>query len=128
MLKNGEIIEGQISEEMVPSMELAGHFKVFFTMLALREKYRGTSSIHLLYHSFLRVVKDLAKQGIFFDEIPANAYTPAGVAVCKSFGMSFVRDSPSKGKIFSMRFYPFPKTTIFAEHPVLNGLYRKEFG
>ena len=128
MLKNGEIIEGQISEEMVPAMELAGHFKVFFTMLALREKYRGTSSIHLLYHSFLRVVEDLAKQGIFFDEISANAYTPAGVAVCKSFGMSFVRDSPSKGKIFSMRFYPFPKTTVFAEHPVLNELYRKEFG
>ena len=109
-------------------MELAGHFMVFFTMLALLEKYGGTSSIHLLYHSFLRVVEDLAKRGIFFDEISANAYTPAGVAVCKSFGMSFVRDSPSKGKVFSMRFYPFPKTTVFAEHPVLNGLYRKEFG
>ena len=78
--------------------------------------------------SYLRVVEDLAKQGIFSDEISANAYTPAGVAVCKSFGMSFARDSPSKGKIFSMRFYPFPKTTVFAEHPVLNELYRKEFG
>ena len=128
MLKNGEIIEGQISEEMVPAMELSGHFKIFFTMLALREKYRGTSSIHLLYHSFLKVVEELAAQGIFFEEISANAYTPAGIAVCKSFGMKYVRDSPSKGKIFSMNFYPFPKSTVFSEHPVLNDLYRKEFG
>ncbi len=116
------------AKRMVKAMELSGHFKIFFTMLALREKYRGTSSIHLLYHSFLKVVEELAAQGIFFEEISANAYTPAGIAVCKSFGMKYVRDSPSKGKIFSMNFYPFPKSTVFSEHPVLNDLYKKEFG
>ncbi|MEM0134170.1 MAG: hypothetical protein QXU18_02930 [Thermoplasmatales archaeon] len=128
MLKRGEILEGQISEDMVPAMEMSGHFKIFFTMLALQENYRGTSSIHLLYYSFLKVVEELAKQGIFFDEIVANAYTPAGIAVCKSLGMNYVRDSPSKGKIFSMPFYPFPKSIVLTEHPSLNVLYGNEFG
>lgn len=127
MLKNGKIIEGQISEDMIPAMELSGHFKIFFTMLALREGYRGTSSIHLLYYSFLKVVEELASQKIFFDEIATNAYTPAGEAVCKSFGMRFVSNSPSKGKLYAMPFYPFPSKAVFMEHPSLVALYRDEF-
>jgi len=127
MLKSGRIIEGQISEDMIPAMELSGHFKIFFTMLALREGFRGTASIHLLYHSFLKVVEDLALQGIFFDEIATNAYTPSGEAVCKSFGMNYIINSPSKGKLYAMPFYPFPHTNVFAEHPRLLSLYKEEF-
>ena len=126
-LMGGNIIEGQITEEMVPEMELSGHFKMFFTMLGLREPYRGTSSIHLLYYSFLSLVESLSEQGIFFDEIGTNAYTPAGVAICKSFGMNFVRDSSSKGKLFRMKFYPFPRSTAFLEHPKLFSFYNAEY-
>ncbi len=73
-------------------------------------------------------MEELAAQGIFFEEISANAYTPAGIVVCKPLGIKYVRDSSSKGKIFSMNFYPFPKSKVFSEHPVLNDLYKKEFG
>ena len=127
LLKYGKITEGQITESMVPIMEIPGHYKIFFTMIALREKFRGTSSIHLLYYSFFKIVEDLANQGIFFDELAANAYTPAGMAICKSFGMQYVADSPSKGKIFSIPLYPLPKSKALNEHPKLLAMYEEEF-
>ncbi|MEM0134977.1 MAG: hypothetical protein QXU18_07095 [Thermoplasmatales archaeon] len=104
MLKSGDILEMQISEDLVPAMEMSGHFKIFFTLLTLRENFRGTSSVHSFYYLFLKVAEELAKQGIYFEEIVANAYSPAWIAVCKSFGMNYVRDSPSKGKIFQYHF------------------------
>ncbi len=127
MLKNGKIVEGQVTDDMIPTMDILGHVKIFFSMLALRENYRGTSAIHLLYYSFLDVVQYLAQHRIFFDEIATNAYSPAGEAICKSFEMKYIRDSPINGKIYARAFYPFPRSNAFLEHPTLLSLYKEEY-
>lgn len=126
-LLKGEMTEGDISEDKVPVMELPGHYNMFITVMALREKFRGTSAIHLLYSSLLDILENLAMQGIFFDTVLTNAYTPAGESVCKSFGMQYVRASPSHGKLYFLKLYPLPIHNIFKEHPKLTELYHREF-
>lgn len=126
-LMSGKFLEGDIREEMIPVMEVPGHYDIFFTCLALRLKYRGTSAVHILYRSFLDVVQNLATNGIFIDRIGTNAYTPAGVAVSKSFDLQYVRDSPSHGKLYQRKFFPFPNTQIFKENITLSELYQNEY-
>ena len=127
-LMSGIILEGDITKEMIPPIHEKGRFDIYLTTLALKEKHRGNGVVHLLYDSFIRAVEELAKSGVYFDRIGANAYTLAGLAVCtRVFGMKYLRDSPSSGKIMGGKFYPFVPNGIASKSKDLESIYDKEF-
>ena len=120
------MIESEITLERIPEFELPGHYHLYFVMMALKPKYRHTEAVHLLYHSFLTVLEELAANQVFFDDIIANAYTPHGVSVCRSLGMQRIGNHVSHGTIYYMPFYPLPNIPLIKEHPRLIELYHAE--
>ncbi len=126
LAKAGKLIEGQITADRIPEFELPGHYALYFVSMVLKPEFRRSEAIHMLYHSFLKVMEQLAEHGVFFDEIITNAYTLCGEAVCKSLGMSHITDHVRHGKIYIMKLYPIPNLPIFKEHPKLIEMYRGE--
>ena len=126
LAKVGKLIEGDLTVDRIPPL-LHGHYNIYFVTILLKVKYRKSDAKLALFNSVLNTLESLAKDGIFIDEICANAYTPAGEAVCKSFGMTPVADHISHGKIYTLRFYPFSPHSIFEGRPELNRLYNQEF-
>ncbi|EQD42236.1 hypothetical protein B2A_10416 [mine drainage metagenome] len=128
LLKEGRIAEGQISEDMIPEAGVKGCFEMFFTMIALNAEYRGGIGIEMLYSSFLEVVGKLASEGVFFEEAAANAYTPAGVSICKSFGLKHVADAPYRGQIYAGKFSTLLAMMAQNRNEYPRELYNAKFG
>ncbi len=126
LAKKGELVEGSVSVNELPPL-LPGHFNIYFVTILLQVQYRHTGAKVLLFNSMLDVLEDLAKQGVFINEVCANAYTKAGEAVCRSLGMTSIADHVTHGKIYARSFYPFPSNAIFEKRKSLSKLYKAEF-
>ncbi|MHB8396387.1 MAG: metallophosphoesterase family protein [Thermoplasmataceae archaeon] len=127
-IKKGKLYEIEISEDMISPMELPGHYNIYFRSIALEEDFRGTEASHLLLESFFSTLTELAKKSIFIDEICANAYTPAGKALCKNFDLMYIGEHTPKGSLYYRKMYPLPKSPLVNEHPELVRIYGEEFG
>jgi predicted MPP superfamily phosphohydrolase len=125
--KGGKLLESNITTDRVPEFEIGGHYHLYFVMIALKPEYRHTEAIHLMYHSFFSVLEQLAEEGIFFDDILTNAFTPSGVSICKSFKMSPIAQHISHGTMFYSSLFPIKENSIMLEHPKLVHLYQSEY-
>lgn len=125
--KAGKLLDGAITIDKIPEFEIPGRYRLYFMSMVLQSQYRGTGAVRLIYQSFLDVMEKLAETGVFFDEICANAWSPAGEAICRTFQMNHLADHISKGRIFYRKFFPLPSLGIVKTHPRLAQLYAQEF-
>jgi TIR domain len=121
--KLGQLLDGQITTNKVRIFEITGRYNIYFVSVCLLPNYRGTSAVRLLFDSMFVQLTELARQGIFIDEICANAYTPTGEAFCKSFGLTYLRDHADHGKIYCGTFAQFFRNRFLNSYSELRRLY-----
>lgn len=100
----GCLVDGEITADKIRLFELPGWYDIYFVSIGLEPKYRRPKAVAKLFHSLLAVADELAKSGIYLREVCANAYTPSGVALCRSLGMTYRRDHRERGRIFTASF------------------------
>jgi len=113
LMKRGEIFDGDLSPSRMCSFELPGIYKLYFVTVCIETLFRSAQSLRLLLGSFLDVLQELAEQGIFFDEMCANAYTARGEALCRSIGMKHLCDHKDSGHIYWEKMLPLRKIEFF---------------
>lgn len=96
----GELLDSDITTNKVQVFELPGSYTAYFVTFGLRAQYRRSKGFRLLMHSFFDVLRSLAKDGIYIDEVCANAYTQSGIALCRTFGMREHCQHRERGTIF----------------------------
>lgn len=97
-------------------------------MFGVKAHYRRGVGVTMLFKSFLKLLAELAANGIFFEEVCANAYSKHGAALCRSFGMMTTQAHVSTGDVYARSVYPFPSEDIFKQSPKLIELYTGRFG
>jgi hypothetical protein len=126
LAKQGQLHDSEVTTDKV-SVLLPGEHNMYFTVFCLTARMRRTPGVRILFNSFLEVLTDLARGGIFFREICANAYTPSGVALCRKFGMTCVQPHMSHGQMFAKAVFPFPVDDVFSSYDELQQLYQARF-
>jgi len=127
LAKQGKLLDSDITTDKVRFFELEGQYDIYFVSLCIKAEFKRTFAVSPLLRSLLEIIRNLASQGVFFRDICANAYTPSGVSLCKSFDFRELTDHRSHGKVFYRRAYPFPPLRMISQFPDLINLYGSEF-
>jgi hypothetical protein len=96
----GELKDGEITTDKVRLFELPGHYPIYFVSFGLLPRFRRTKAYKLLLNSLFDVLHDLAKDGIFIDQVCTNAFSLSGEAMCKTFGLTCLRPHSDRGKVY----------------------------
>ena len=98
--KAGMMYEREVVSSVVMSMDVPGHYMVYFAGISVMPGYRGISSSRLLYRSFWSSIYDLRSKRIYIDELCAVAFTEVGVSLCKSARMTYLREHDNCGSVY----------------------------
>ncbi len=122
--KRGELLESEITNENTCYLNTPGNYHLYFVMIIIKNRYKGYFFLRLLIKSFLDQLTDLANNGIFFDEICANALTEEGKQLSIAYGLKPIKEHADTGYIFSAELQPDLK--LFEHHQQLRELYLKK--
>ena len=73
----------------------------------------------------LRSVLELAREGIFINQICAVAFTPSGESLCKTLRMTYLKPHAERGKVFLITLSDLLRLEILKEYKELIDLYQK---
>ncbi len=124
---DGKLLDSSITTDKVRFFEIPGAYRIYFVSICVEARLRHTSTVRILFESLYAAVSDLARNGVFIEEVCANAYTPSGEAVCRSFGMNYVKEHIDHGRIFARRVFPFRKDDPFTQSGELARMYSEKF-
>jgi len=127
LAKDGRLHDNQVTTDKVQPCEYPGDYNMYITIFCLKPKFRRPTEVTKLFDSFLEMLTDLARHGVFFREVCANAFSPSGVALCRNFGMTPVKPHVSRGVIYIKQFYPFPDHHVFNRNVEFVELYERHF-
>lgn len=119
---DGLIHDGELTLDSVELLIRPGKYHFFFINVAVLLEHRCVAVNRLLYEGFCERLLCFAKQGIFAEDIAANAYTTEGLALCKHLNMEYVKHHHDHGEIYKMHMVPFPN--CFEGREDLKNLYR----
>lgn len=97
------LLAGTLEEEAIVGASYAGpgEYIGYISTTTLRPEFRR----HRFLRSFLDQIAGLMRsqlaQGVRFSHIGANAYTDAGARLCRLFGLVYVTEHHSQGRIYA---------------------------
>lgn len=98
----GELEDSEISVDNVILPCTPGELDLYFIIFAVERNFRGFKANRLLLGALLEKLKEFAQAGVNIRRICANAFTPEGVGMCKSLGMSYRQQHKRVGLIFQI--------------------------
>ncbi|HXA86466.1 MAG TPA: CHAT domain-containing protein [Candidatus Dormibacteraeota bacterium] len=98
----GELEDSEISIDNVILPCTPGELDLYFIIFAIERNFRGFKANRLLLGALLDRLEEFAQAGIHIRKICANAFTPEGVGMCKSLGMSYRQQHRRMGLIFQV--------------------------
>lgn len=99
--KAGQLLDSQITVDTLQFFELPGQYDLYFVQICMLPEYRRPHALQLLFDTVFEVVELLARDEIYIREVTANAYTPVGEAICRSFNMQVLCPHREHGRIYT---------------------------
>jgi hypothetical protein len=87
LAKTGALLDSMITVDTVQYFELPGVYDLYFVQICMLPEHRRPHALQRLFDTVFEVLDGLSQGGVYVREISANAYTAAGEALCKTFGM-----------------------------------------
>jgi hypothetical protein len=120
----GRLRDSEITTDKIRLFELPGRYPIYFVSFGLLPRFRRTKGYKLLLDSLFDVFFQLAKDGILLDQVCANAFTPSGDSMCKSFGLKFVGPHLEKGNMYCSTVSEILESNICTGYRELITLYK----
>lgn len=97
------LLRGMLEEEEIVGDRYAGpgEYIGYISTTTLRADFRRHRFLRGLLDHIAALMRSHLDQGVRFAHIGANAYTGAGVQLCRLFGLEFVTDHRSQGRIYA---------------------------
>lgn len=121
--KNGELFDIEITPDMMPTL-IPGIYNVYFSNICLKEQYRKTIVFKTLLFSIIEVIEKWAKEGIYINEVCAQAYTTSSKNLCRSIGLDFIKSHIDHGDIYCGHIYDLVEENFCNDFTELRNLYR----
>lgn len=98
-----ELIRGNLREEKLEGVTLNGSGKYwgYISTVSLDKEFRAYGIFPMLFGRFRSILKKSHAEGIQFEGLAANAYTPQGERLCNVIGLKYVVDDLKYGKIYA---------------------------
>ncbi len=133
-LLHGEVVDSGLGSADLEHVAVPGRYKLAFSIFTLRAQARTEENRVALFRSFVGRLVELARAGIFFEEMVAPAYSFEGERLCRLLGMTEVgfqkrpapadHDPPPRpAPIYHLRLLPFPRRGRIAHQRELAALY-----
>lgn len=122
--KNGELFDSEIRPNMMPTLIPGGIYNIYFSNIVLKEEYRKTIIFKILLFSVIELIEKWANEGIFINEICAQAYTDSGLNLCKSIGLTFHKKHIDHGDIYCGYVYDLVEKPFCKDFKNLRSLYK----
>lgn len=103
---SGEFDESAFGRDQILRYEEPGYYYLYFCSVAIKKDWRNQGNFRKILDGFSANIGRLAHRNIFIREIVADAVSPEGRALCKSFGMKPVRSSDRGSSIYRMPLLP----------------------
>jgi hypothetical protein len=120
---HGDLHDGELRLDAIELLVKPGHYNLYIIAVAVLIEHRGCAANRLLLQGLCERLLELAKLGIFFDEMVTNAFTEEGLALCRHLDMAYVCDHKDHGKIYRIAMNPLPP--CFTLIPELRNYYAK---
>ena len=101
LAKAGRLLDSQITLDTTPLFELPGEYDLYVVQVCMHPAYRRPRNVQLLFETFFEVLDRLSANGSFVRDVTANAFTPVGVSLCRTFNMTLLGDHSQRGAIYS---------------------------
>ena len=106
----GKLHDGLVEADAIRRFELPGLYRLYICCFAILPEYRRfPTAFGTLYDMVFERLFRLAENDIYVSEMAANAWTPEGRSLSKSFGMTPVCPHSRHGEIFHCTIIP-PQT------------------
>jgi hypothetical protein len=102
-LKTGLVMDISIKPQEIITPTAPGRYKLYIVSIAIRSHLKNGMALKALSELFTEKMISYAKQGIFFDEILMDAFTPEGVKLSKFFGASKLKDTLHSSQLYMMK-------------------------
>ena len=102
-LKLGRTLDITIKPSEIVNPTEPGRYKLYVVSIAVRPHLKTGLALKCLSETFIEKMIDLAKKGIFFDEVLMDAFTPEGVKLSKYFGGIKLRDTSHDSQIYKVK-------------------------
>ncbi len=122
----GVLLDSCITADRAQYLEFPGRYRVYFVQVCLRPRFRFPHITRLLFSTIFDVLLELAQDGVFIEEICANAYTETGQALCRTFRLTRRGPHVERGEIFAGTIGTVLAHPLAVRSPELRGLYQKE--
>jgi len=126
LAKAGRLLDSQITVGTVQLLARSHRINIYFVQVCMDLKYRQLGHVRLLFETFFDVLELLAAEGVFVSEICANAFTDAGIGICRSFKMDFVCKHSVRGAIYSAPISTVLRSSMITNYPELQSRYKEE--
>ncbi len=124
--RSGERPETELGLDQLDLLVMPGLYRAVVVDFVIRPAWTTAGVRILLFRSLLRALADLARLGIYFEELAAQPCTVAGKGLCRSLGMSRIggtRHDPG-ADVFVLPLVPLPAALPLARDAELSALYR----
>jgi DNA-binding winged helix-turn-helix (wHTH) protein len=108
-IRAGQVDDADITCDRVIYPVEPGTYDIYVICFLIDQRIRGISATRLLYEALINRVIDLRAKGIVIDRVLANAFTPEGVGLCRSFGLRKVGPHKRDGVIYEGRLSDHPR-------------------
>lgn len=122
--KNGELFDIEITPAMMPTL-IPGIYNIYFSNICLKDKYRKTMVFKILLFSIIELIEKWANEGIYINEICAQAYSDSGRNLCRSIGLKFIKNHIDHGDIYCGFVYDLIERPFCEDFADVKRLYRK---
>jgi hypothetical protein len=123
---DGRLLDSSITADRVEYIELPGRYRMYFVQVCLRPRFRFPRTTRLLFASVFDVLLELAREGVFVEDVCANAYTETGRALCRTFHLERRGPHIERGVLFASAVGAVLSHPLAGRSPELRGLYEKE--
>jgi hypothetical protein len=123
---SGRLLDSLITADRAQYFEFPGRYRIYFVQVCLRPRFRFPRITSLLFTSVFNVLLELAREGVFVEEVCANAYTETGRALCRTFRLTTMGPHIEHGEIFASNVGAVLSHSLAARLPQLHALYKKE--
>ncbi len=126
LAKKGKLLDSQITADTVHVFGDSNLYNIYFVQVCMQPQYRWPRHRRLLFETFFEVLDSLSADGIFVREICANAFTKAGVSLCRGFNLEWICKHSQHGEIYFGPISAVLKNSHARTFPELQKRYAKE--
>ena len=121
----GELLDSEITLDTVEPIDVPGIYNLYIVLLGVSPDC--PNGLLKLIDAFKDRIESLARRGIFFRAVCANAFTKDGKHLCEGFGMIEIGPHKDFGTVYYLPLYPWPKRLVYKRWQEVKDHYEQAF-